>query len=82
MPCSVSREEELWYEQDANHKLYGIRDVDRRISQRVACEMAQLIEALGASDQLSKVAAKWIEHHKAEDASRREAELRKKTEER
>jgi hypothetical protein len=70
MPCSVSKEEEEFYEKSNNKKLYGLKELSSRITERVACELSRLIEDAGFQSKLSSVAVKWIERHKEEDAKR------------
>jgi hypothetical protein len=70
MPCSVSKEEEEYYEKARNERLYGSSDLTSRITERVACELSQIIEAHGLAEKLSPVATKWIKLHKEEDAKR------------
>lgn len=70
MPCTVTKAEEEYYERAKNEKLYGEKELTGRITERVACELANLIESRGLSGELSSVASKWIEIHKQEDLSR------------
>ena len=70
MPCSVSKEEEEFYEKASNKKLYGLAELESRITERVACELAKLIEDSGLGAKLSPVAKKWIAIHKEKDAKR------------
>lgn len=70
MPCSISKEEEEYYEKSGNQTLYGISELESRITERVACELATLIDDSGLSAKLSPVAKKWIEIHKEKDAKR------------
>jgi len=70
MPCTVSKEEEEWYEKEGNKKLYGVADLDDRITERVACELAKVLEQNNMLYLLTPVALKWIEKHKKEDKRR------------
>lgn len=72
MPCSVSKEEEAFYERQGNERIYGESDLTDRITTRVACELAQIIKSLGAESRLSPVAQKWIKVHEKEDEARNE----------
>lgn len=71
MPCVVTQAEEEYYEREDNFKKFGERELDSRITTRVACEMGKLLKELGADSQLSEVAKKWLEHHEKEDAKRK-----------
>ena len=73
MPCRVTEAEEEYYEKEVNTERYGLSELDRNITVRVACELAKLVEAEGLDSKLSPVAKKWIKLHKAEDAERDEA---------
>jgi len=70
MPCAVTKGEEEYYERASNEKLYGVSELNSRITERVACELSKLVEEAGLEGKLSKVAAKWIEVHKEKDAKR------------
>jgi len=71
MPCVVTRDEEIWYEKQGNKKIYGKEELNSRISTRVACELAKIIEENNLSDKLSNISRIWIERHKAEDNKRK-----------
>lgn len=70
MPCVVTREEEEWYEQEANKKEYGVADLDSRITTTVACELAKILEKHGLMDECSAMTKKWVKKHKKEDQER------------
>jgi len=70
MPCTISKEEEEWYEKKGNKKLYGVADLDERITERVACELAKVLEQNNMLHLLTPVAVKWIKKHKKEDKQR------------
>lgn len=70
MPCSVSRSEEEYYQRAINEKKYGISELDSRITERVACELAKLIESAGLESQISGVAKTWVKIHKEKDEDR------------
>ncbi len=74
MPCSVSREEALAYEVMHNKELYGRAEANSHITTAVACELEKelfrLVKESGLTCTLSKMALKWIEIHKEEDANR------------
>lgn len=70
MPCTVTKEEEEYYEKESNEKEYGVSELSSRITERVACELSRLIEDAGMQCRLSNVAKKWIENHKAKDLAR------------
>lgn len=70
MPCTVSKEEQEWYEKEDNKKKYGVADLDDRITTAVACELVRLLRANGLLDQCSVMARKWIKQHDKEDRQR------------
>ena len=72
MPCSVSQQEQEHYERKANAETYGQSELTARITETVACELSRLVEKHGIQSELSTMATKWIEIHKAADAERGE----------
>lgn len=69
MPCTISRDEELYYEQSHNLRAYGVEWTNARLTEAVACELARtLTEEQKAG--LPKWALGWIEAHKQRDAER------------
>lgn len=84
MPCTVSREEAESYEREANQKKFGVADLNERIAEAVACELARVYEKMchdhtvgrclipgRAKPRLSKMTRKWIELHKEADKQRK-----------
>lgn len=70
MPCVITKEEEEFYEKDSNRRIFGEFDLSSRITTRVACEFAKILEKNGLLNQVSSVGLKWIEQHKKEDEKR------------
>jgi hypothetical protein len=75
MPCTVTRQEAEYYEREANKKKFGVDDLDERITEAVACELARAFEKaslnLSSKPRLSKMTRKWIELHKESDKQRK-----------
>ncbi len=71
MPCTVTRAEELYFEQMDNLKKYGVRELTEQITTRVACELASYFPHGSMEHRgLSELARKWMEIHAKEDEAR------------
>lgn len=71
MPCTISQEDEEYYEKCSNKELYGIMEVDSKILERVSCELAHVIQESGLEHKLSTLAKKWIQVHNEKDKIRK-----------
>jgi hypothetical protein len=67
MPCSVSREEELWYETEGNFKDYGKKVTNLHLINAVACELADLVCKNKLESSLSRMSLTWLQKHQQED---------------
>lgn len=70
MPCTISEADARLYEEEANHKTYGMKATDEDITIAAACEACRTLENFGMMHQQSKLLNKWWKKHKKEDAKR------------
>ena len=71
MPCTVTRAEELYFEQMDNLKKYGVRELTEQTTTRVACELAAYFRPGSPGYMgLSQLTRKWMEIHAKEDEVR------------
>jgi len=74
MPCSVSREEQQYYEEQdemrKNLQTYGVRSLTTRIAETAACELADALESGEPLGSLSELTQKWVRIHREEDKRR------------
>lgn len=78
MPCTISKEEELWYELEGNKKKYGIRETTDIILTKVACDLAQCFPPSELT-KLNKLTLKWIKEHKKQDKIREQRQEEEKS---
>ena len=67
MPCSVSREEELWYETNGNFEKYGKKVTNLQLTNAVACELADILRKHNLINSLSKMSQRWVMNHEESD---------------
>jgi len=70
MPCTMSKEEEEYYERYHNMGLYGEGWTNAQLTEAVACALAKELEAAGLLSKMPGYVQGWIEAHKRRDAER------------
>lgn len=72
MPCTITREEALFYEKESNWKRFGSRKTDAQVTTMVACDLARVLRAGGTIEDTQVVTRRWVEFHDREDRKRKE----------
>lgn len=67
MPCTVTKEEALAYEREANKANLGKSLTDAEIATEAACQMGKLLREHDLVDKASPFVQKWIARHEASD---------------
>jgi hypothetical protein len=73
MPCTISREEELWYEEEGNYKRTGRRESNLALTTAVACAVCKILDGYkngGVERNAPKWVRAWWKEHQRQDRER------------
>lgn len=68
MPCTLTPEEERWYERDANEKQFGKRMTDADLLEEVACSACRTLAKAGKLGDAPELVQRWAKRHRIKDA--------------
>jgi hypothetical protein len=81
MPCSVSREEQIYYDKESNREIYGRFITTSELRMEVACDALKVLRDLNGLDKINPVTRKWFEIHEERDKTRQKLEQKRLKEE-
>lgn len=67
MPCTITPEEERWYQKQSNKKNFGYEGTDSKLLTEVACRACTALQKAGLMKDQSELVQKWWKSHKEWD---------------
>jgi Lon protease-like protein len=67
MPCAITKEEELFYEREANAKKFAKAASDAEILEEVACMACRELAKAGRLGKAPELVQRWARLHRIKD---------------